>query len=162
MTTHTPSEHTLIDYPQFQQHAPGVIAALRAMTQAVDQSGLDKGLTEIIKIRASQMNDCAFCLNFHLVLAAKHQVEQHKIDAIAAWRDSQAFSPREQLALGWTEALTRLESGAEQAIDDRTYSRMKEAFSEAEIANLTAAVACINAWNRIAGALRFSVSTKPA
>jgi AhpD family alkylhydroperoxidase len=141
------------DWAQFEQHAGGVVSALRDYSRAVDASGLDKGLVELLKLRASQINGCAFCLQFHLNLARKLGLPQRQLDQLAAWRDSHAFSARERAALAWTEALTLM---AAAPVDSALYTDLQAQFSEGEIANLTAAIAAINAWNRIAGALRFT------
>jgi AhpD family alkylhydroperoxidase len=140
------------DWPTFEGAAPAVVAALGLLGKAVDDSGLDKRLTELVKLRASQLNGCAFCLQFHLNVARKVGLAQNKIDLLAAWRDAGVFSAREQAALGWTEALTLM---AQQQVPDASYAALQAEFSESEIAFLTATVGAINAWNRIAGALRF-------
>ncbi len=140
------------DWSTFEQAAPSVIAALAMLGKAVDDSGLDKQLTELIKLRASQLNGCAFCLQYHLNLARKLGMEQAKVDLVATWRDAGIFSARERAALAWTEALTLM---AQQHISDTLYAQLGEEFSNTEISFLTAAVGAINAWNRIAGALQF-------
>ncbi|MCZ8074497.1 MAG: carboxymuconolactone decarboxylase family protein [Paucibacter sp.] len=142
-----------IDWAAFETHAGGVVGALRDYSRAVDASGLDKGLVELLKLRASQINGCAFCLQFHLNLARKLGLPQRQLDQLAAWRDSHAFSARERAALAWTEALTRMSAAP---VEGTLYAELQAQFSEGEIANLTAAIAAINAWNRIAGALRFT------
>ncbi|PHM61718.1 carboxymuconolactone decarboxylase family protein [Xenorhabdus ishibashii] len=141
------------DWTSFEQVAPNVIAALGMLGKAVDDSGLEKQLTELLKLRVSQLNGCAFCLQFHLNLARKLGLEQAKIDLVATWREAGVFSVRERAALGWAEALTLM---AQQHITDVLYDEMQAAFTESEIAFLTTAVGAINAWNRIAGALQFS------
>lgn len=141
------------DWPAFEQAAPSVIAALRMLGKAVDDSGLDKQLTELLKLRASQLNGCAFCLQFHMNLARKLGLAPVKIDLVAVWRETGVFSTRERAALAWTEALTLM---AQQPVTDGLYAEVQAEFSESEIAFLTTAVAAINAWNRIAGALRFT------
>lgn len=141
------------DWPSFEQAAPSVVAALRMLGKAVDDSGLDKQLTELLKLRASQLNGCAFCLQFHLNLARKLGLAQAKIDLVATWREAGVFSARERAALAWTEALTLM---AQQHVADALYAEVQAEFSESEIAFLTTAVGAINAWNRIAGALQFS------
>ncbi len=136
----------------FDRIAPAVIAALRALSQAVDDSGLDKPLTELIKLRASQLNRCAFCIQYHLNAARRLGVSAVKLDLVSAWNEAGVFSARERAALAWTEALTFM---AAQSVSDAAYAEMQAQFAEPEIAFLTAAVAAINAWNRIAGALHF-------
>jgi AhpD family alkylhydroperoxidase len=141
------------DWSAFAQAAPSVIAALTMLGKSVDESGLDKQLTELLKLRASQLNGCAFCLQFHLNLARKLGLAQTKIDLVATWRDAGVFSQRERAALAWTEALTLM---AQQPVADAVYVGLRAEFSESEIAFLTTAVGAINAWNRIAGALQFA------
>ncbi|MDR3434318.1 MAG: carboxymuconolactone decarboxylase family protein [Rouxiella aceris] len=141
------------DWASFVQAAPGVVDALGMLGKAIDDSGLEKQLTELLKLRASQLNGCAFCLQFHLNLARKIGLEQAKIDLVATWRDAGVFSARERAALAWTETLTLM---AQQQVTETQYAELQAAFTESEIAFLTSAVAAINAWNRIAGALQFS------
>ena len=142
-------------YASFNELAPAAGAALRALGQAVDDSGLEKSLTELIKLRASQLNGCAFCLQFHLNLARAlpQPPAPAKLDLLATWRDAHVYTARERAALAWTEALTLM---AGQHVDDDVYAQLQRHFSTSEIAFLSAAVANINAWNRIAGALRFT------
>jgi AhpD family alkylhydroperoxidase len=142
-----------IDENQYYQTAPGATAALLALGKAVDDSGLDKSLTELIKLRASQINGCAYCLQYHLNVARKLGVSSVKLDLVAVWRDAGVFSSRELAAFAWTEALTLI---AECSVSDAVYAELREQFSASEIVFLTSAIANINAWNRIAGALRFT------
>jgi len=141
------------DWTAFERAAPGVVAALKAIGQAVDDSGLEKDLTELVKLRASQINGCAFCLQLHLNLARKLGLPQAKTDLLTTWRDAGIFTARERAALAWTEALTTM---AQQHITDAVYAQVRAAFTESEVAYLTATVGAINAWNRIAGALQFA------
>ena len=147
------SGHSRLDRIVYEQTAPGVVAALRALGKAVEDSGLDPSLVEILKIRASQVNGCAFCLQFHLNRARKLGVAPAKIDLVATWREAGIFSRREAAALAWTEALTLMADGP---IPERAYADLESEFSAKEIAFLTAAIGLINAWNRIAGGLRFT------
>jgi AhpD family alkylhydroperoxidase len=141
------------DWPSYEQTAPAVAAALTLLGKAVDDSGLEKPLTELLKVRASQLNGCAFCLQFHLNMARRLGVAQAKMDLVATWREAGVFSARERAALAWTEALTLM---AQQPVTDALYAEVQAAFTASEIAFLTAAVAAINAWNRIAGPLQFA------
>lgn len=141
------------DWTTFEQVAPSVITSLRVLGKAVDDSGLEKQLTELLKLRASQLNGCAFCLQLHLNLARKLGLAQAKIDLVATWREAGVFSARERAALAWTEALTLM---AQQHVTDALYTEVQAAFTKSESVYLTAAVGAINAWNRIAGALQFS------
>lgn len=147
------SAHALMDYEEFSRIAPDVTAALSALGAAVDKSGLEKDLTELLKLRASQINGCAFCTQFHLNIARKNNVAAEKLDLVAVWHDAPIYTPRERAALDWTEQLTSPPRGG---ATDATYRALQDQFSTSEIAFLTAAIANINAWNRIAGGLRFT------
>ncbi|HEY6413263.1 MAG TPA: carboxymuconolactone decarboxylase family protein [Edaphobacter sp.] len=142
-----------MEFADFERIAPEARAALSALSKAVGDSGLDKGLTELIKIRASQINGCAFCVQFHLNLARKLRVSQTKLDLMAVWRDAGVFTKREMAALAWTEVLTEIGT---EGVGDEAYAAVKVEFGESELIFLTAAIASINAWNRIAMAYRFT------
>ena len=137
-------------YEGLARLAPDVQAALRAMTKAVDESGLDKDLTELVKVRASQLNGCAFCLQFHLTLARRLGVPAAKLDLAAAWRDAGVFSAREMAALAYVEALPRL---ADHEVMLAAQDNVLQHFSADEARFLTIAIATINAWNRLGVAL---------
>jgi AhpD family alkylhydroperoxidase len=122
------------------------------LSKAVGDSGFDKALIELIKIRASQINGCTFCVQFHLNLARKFGVPQTKLDLVAVWRDAGIFSAREMAALAWTEALTHV---TPSGVADEDFAAARNEFDESELVFLTAAIASINAWNRIAMAFRF-------
>ena len=141
------TSHARLELSQFKEIAPHAYAGLITLGEAAANAGLDKGLLELIKIRASQINGCAYCLQHHITLARKLGVPSVKLDLVAAWRDAGVFSPRECAALGWTESLTRLDGGE---VPDAAYSAVRAEFSLEETAFLTSAVAVINAWNRIA------------
>jgi AhpD family alkylhydroperoxidase len=147
-----------IDRPEFAQLTPGVSEALMALGKAVNASGLPKDLQELIKIRASQLNGCAFCLQFHLNVARDLQVPAAKLDLLATWREAPVYSERERLALAWTEALTLSPQGG---ADDALYEQALAEFGAAPLSFLTAAIAGINAWNRIAMGLRFTPPLRP-
>ena len=142
-----------MEFAEFEKTAPQARAALTALSKAVGDSGLDKALTELIKIRASQVNGCAFCVQFHLNLAREFDMPQTKLDLVAVWRDAGVFTAREMAALAWTEALTHV---TPFGVSDEDFADARKEFSESELVFLTAAVASINAWNRIAMAFRFS------
>jgi AhpD family alkylhydroperoxidase len=139
-----------MDWPQFLQAAPGVVTALRTLTKVIADSGLEKPLTELVKVRASQLNGCAFCLSLHVDFARKAGVTQQALDLVASWREAEVFTQRERAALAWTEDLTLM---AQHHPPDDVYQALTQQFSESEIAFLTSSIALINAWNRIAGGL---------
>lgn len=148
--THAPASHARIDWADYQRLSPAAHAAMLALGKAVADSGLEPGLIELVKIRASQINACAFCTLYHTGIARRAGVPQRQLDLLPAWRDANGFSPRERAALAWTEALTAMAHETEAE-----YAALAPHFTLAEVAFLTTAIANINAWNRIAGALRF-------
>ncbi|MGL4860080.1 MAG: carboxymuconolactone decarboxylase family protein [Enterobacteriaceae bacterium] len=149
-----------MDSTEFTQLVPDVAPALRALSQAVNASGLEKTLIEMLKIRVSQLNGCAFCLQSHINMARQEGVDSAKIDLIAAWREADLYSSRERAALAWAEALTKMAQGSVKMV---VTSALEAHFSPQEIANLTTAIATINTWNRIAGGLHFTPpASKPA
>jgi AhpD family alkylhydroperoxidase len=149
-----------LPYREFVKTAPSIHASLIAVSKAVGESGLDKGLLELVKLRASQMNGCAFCLQLHLGLARQAGVPPVKLDLLAAWRESGVFSEREAAALAWTETLTNLGPSSASEAD---YAALLRAFNESEAMFLTVAIGLINQWNRIAIGLRFApIVAEPA
>jgi AhpD family alkylhydroperoxidase len=147
-----------IDYAKLQTLIGPTTAALISISTAVQQSGLDPKLVELIKIRASQINGCAFCLNMHVVEARAGGESDARMHVLAAWHESPAFTARERAALAWTEALTRIE---QSHVPDAVFAEASAAFDENELAQLTSAIVAINAWNRIAVAYRFLHPVKP-
>jgi len=141
-----------LTYEEFGEAAAPVRDALLLLGKIVDDSGLDKALVELVKLRASQVNGCAFCLQLHLNIARKIGVPAGKLDLVAVWRETNLFSERERAALAWTEALTTL---ASEEARTTAAAALHEEFSAAEALHLTVAVGTINQWNRIAIGLRF-------
>lgn len=136
----------------FKRVAADAVGALLALDQAAVAAGLDPALLELVKLRASQINGCAFCLQHHLTAARALKVSREKLDLLVAWQDAAAFTERERAALAWTEALTEITLG----VSDDDYDDVREHFSEAQLAHLSVAVATINAWNRISVGFRFA------
>jgi AhpD family alkylhydroperoxidase len=128
------------------QAAPDAVKAMRALSGFSKQAGLEKSLIELINIRASQINGCAFCLNMHVRDARAAGEKDERLALVAAWRDAPVFSDRERAALAWTEALTRL---SPESAPDELYNQARKHFSEAEMVKLSLAVAVINSWNRL-------------
>lgn len=145
--------HPRLTYEAFTKVAPQAHKALVASGTAVDEMGLDKALSELIKLRASQLNGCAFCIQYHLNVARKLGVPQTKLDLVAAWREAGIYSPREMAALDLTESLIQM---TPESASDRVYEAVRRQFSEAETFALIIAISTINQWNRIAVALRFA------
>jgi len=138
---------------------PAVQKAVYALQAYVDQSGLDAKLRELIKIRASQINGCAYCLAMHTRDARKLGETEDRIQLLNAWREAPLYNAREQAALAWTEALTLITHGH---VPDEVYEQVRKQFSEKEIVDLTAAVTVINTWNRIAIAFRATPQVEKA
>ena len=126
--------------------APEPIKAMMAFEATLKASGLETSLLELVKLRASQINGCAFCIHMHATDLRKHGESEMRLYMLNAWRESSLYSERERAALAWTEALTRL---AETQAPDEDYNRLKAQFTEAEQVNLTLAIGAINVWNRL-------------
>ena len=126
--------------------SPDGYEAMLGVHSYVQNSGLSLGLLELVKMRVSQINGCAFCIAMHVQLARKHGVSEDKLHLLAAWREAPIYSPKERAALAWAEALTRLTGGD---VSNEVYGEMRQHFSEKEVADLSFAVAEINAWNRL-------------
>ena len=126
--------------------APGVIGAMLTLSSYLRKSGLEESLVNLVCLRASQMNGCAYCIDMHWKdLRAAGENEQ-RLYGLDAWEESPYYSDRERAALAWTEAITNLRDGH---VPEDAYHRVQKFFSEQELADLTLAVAGINAWNRL-------------
>jgi len=131
--------------------AHGIYEAMRGLERYLATCGLEPGLIHLVKLRASQLNGCAYCLDMHWKdLRAIGDTEQ-RLYSLDAWRECPYYTDRERAALAWTEAVTRIDEG--QA-PDHVYAEVRAHFSEKEVADLTFAVATISAWNRLAIAAR--------
>ena len=120
------------------------------------EAGLERPLFELVKIRASQINGCAYCLDMHTKDARLAGETEQRIYALNAWRETPFFSDRERAALEWTEAVTRV---ADTHVPDEVYERVKTQFDEAEVVALTFAIVVINSWNRLATSFRIPVGS---
>jgi AhpD family alkylhydroperoxidase len=125
--------------------------ALLGFSYAVEQSGLERPLLELVKIRASQINGCAYCIDMHTKEARAHGESEQRIYALAAWRDTPFFTPRERAALEWAEAVTLV---AATHLPDEAFERVRQHFTEEELVTLTFAAIVINSWNRLSIASR--------
>jgi AhpD family alkylhydroperoxidase len=142
-----------LDWKAFREFVPEVATGMTGIGHALKRSGIEPELFEMLKIRVSQINGCAFCIQFHLNDARKLNIPAEKLDLLAAWREAGVFSPREASALAWAESVTLL---AQRHIDDDVYARVSAEFSERELAILTTAISQINFWNRLAVPFRFT------
>lgn len=142
-----------LEWKAFQEAVPEFATSMAAITHALRKSGIEPEIRELVKIRASQLNGCAFCVQFHLNDARKLNVPAEKLDLLAAWREAGIYSQREMAALEWTESVTLM---AQHHIEDEVFARVKAQFPERDMALLTVAISQINAWNRIAAPFRFT------
>ncbi|WEF53103.1 carboxymuconolactone decarboxylase family protein [[Pseudomonas] carboxydohydrogena] len=131
--------------------APDAIKAMMALEAAIKASTLEPALIELVKMRASQINGCAFCLHMHSTDARKGGETEMRLYLLSAWHESSLYTPRERAALAWTDALTLI---SETGAPDEDWDEVKAHFSEAEQVNLTLLIGAINAWNRFAIGLR--------
>lgn len=131
--------------------APGVYSAMMGLERYLHECGLESNLLHLIKLRASQLNGCAYCIDMHWKdLRAAGEPEQ-RLYGLDAWEESPYYTERERAALAWTEAVTLVTEGH---VPEHVYRAVQPHFSEKELADLTGAVATINAWNRLAIAAR--------
>jgi len=131
--------------------APESFNAMLALQGTVNKCVLEHSVLELVKLRASQLNGCAFCIAMHTRDALKHGISQERMHLLNAWRETPLYSEREQAALAWTEALTFVTQGH---APDAVYQQVRQQFSEKETASLTFAVTVINAWNRLSISMR--------
>jgi AhpD family alkylhydroperoxidase len=146
------------EYGDFQTMAPDAYETVRTLGGLAAKAGLEQPLLELIKLRASQINGCAFCVQFHILQAERLGVPADKLNLVVVWREAPQFSPRERAALAWTEALTRLADG----VSDDVYAQAQAEFSDQELTYLTSAVASINTWNRFGVAYRWTPPARQA
>ena len=137
--------------------APEMFKPLLALEAALKDSGLEHSLLELVKLRASQINGCAFCIDMHTREALSDGDTVQRLALTTAWRDSFLFSEREKLALAWTEALTEL---ATAHPDDALFERVEVEFGQRDTTALTLLITVINAWNRVSVAFG-AVHAKP-
>lgn len=126
--------------------APDLIKALVGLEAVITAGGLEPGLGELVRLRASQINGCAMCIHMHAIEARSQGETEMRIFMLDAWRESPLYTDRERAALAWTESLTKI---AKTNAPDADYELVKSQFSEAEIVNLTVLIGAINLWNRL-------------
>ena len=130
----------------YMQQSPELFKKLVEFSQVVHAGVIEPAIQELISLRASQLNGCAFCVDMHVKQARIGGERELRLHHVAIWRESTLFSPRERAALAWTEALTRL---PEHGVPDDIFDRVRTQLSEKELTDLTFAVMAINAWNRV-------------
>lgn len=131
---------------RYAKVAPGAFEAMDALDRYVQECGLEKPLLLLIQLRASQINGCAYCLDMHWKDLTAIGEREQRLYSLDAWRECPYYTDRERAALAWTEAVTRIADGH---VPDTVYEEVRPHFSEKELADLTVAMATINAWNRL-------------
>lgn len=142
-----------IDYPAV---APEGMKAMLGLERHVRTSGLDRTVVELVKVRASQINGCAYCIDMHTKDARAAGETEQRLYGLSAWRETPFYTERERAALAWAEALTRI---ADDGVDDALFESVRAHFSEKELTDLSLAVVLINGWNRFAIAFRSPVGS---
>lgn len=137
-----------IDY---RKTAPGAISAMFGLENYVLKSGLEPALLELVRLRASQMNGCGYCVDMHSKDARARGESEQRLYAIVVWRETPFFTERERAALAWTEAVTQV---SPEHVPDEVYESVHRHFSDKELVDLTLAIVAINGWNRLAISFR--------
>jgi AhpD family alkylhydroperoxidase len=140
----------------YTKAAPAGYRALAALNRYVEESGLEPLLLELVKMRASQINGCAYCIDMHSKDARALGESEQRLYALNAWRETPFYSERERAALLWTEELTLL---SEREVSDAVYEALHQQFNDEEMVNLTLAIVTINGWNRLAVGFRSPVGS---
>ena len=135
----------------FYKAGPNAIKGLLGLEEQIAKSGIEKPLIELIRLRASQINGCAYCVDLHSTDARKGGETERRLATLPLWRETPFFSERERAALEWTESVTLV---AQTHVPDEAWQRVRAHFSDAEMVDLTLLVSAINAWNRFAIAFR--------
>jgi AhpD family alkylhydroperoxidase len=141
----------MTDRLKWDRAAPAAARAMFALQQYVDGAGLEHELLELVKLRASYLNGCAYCVDMHTKDARAQGESEGRLYAVPVWRETPFFTDRERAALAWTEAVTEV---GRSHVPDEVFEEARAHFSEAELVNLTLAVVVINGWNRIAVSFR--------
>jgi AhpD family alkylhydroperoxidase len=132
--------------------APDAMRAVQRVEGYIQQCGLEKSLIELVKMRASQINGCAYCLHVHSTDARRAGETEQRLYLLDAWHESPFYTGRERAALAWTEALTRV---AESHAPDAIYEEVRRHFEDKELVDLTTLIGVINLWNRLAIGFRY-------
>ena len=136
--------------------APDALRAIYGLQAYVNSCGLERPLMELVKIRCSQINGCAYCLDMHTKDARAAGESEQRLYLLSAWREAPLYTPRERAALEWAECVTEI---GRAGVTDALYGRTREQFGDKELVDLTMAVITINGWNRLAIAFRADVGS---
>jgi len=151
--TNTQHMHSRLDYAKV---APCAREAMYAVERYVRECGLERRLLELVKLRASQINGCAYCVDMHTKDARAHGETEQRLYAVVVWREAPFFTERERAALAWTEAVTLV---SQEQVPDNVFELARKEFSDKELVDLTMAVIAINGWNRLAISFRTVAGT---
>lgn len=135
----------------YHKKAPEALKGMQELEQYLHSSDLEQSLYELVKLRASQINGCAYCIDMHSKDARVVGESEQRIYALNAWRETNFYTDRERAALAWTEELTKI---SEREVSDELYDETRQYFGEKELVTLTMAVIAINGWNRLAISMR--------
>lgn len=130
----------------YAKAAPVLSNAMNALENYIDNCGIEPGLQDLMKLRASQLNGCAYCIDMHTLDARARGETEQRLYSLSAWQDTPFYSERERAALLWTEKVTLI---SVDHVPNEVYEQVRQHFSEQELANLTMILATINAWNRL-------------
>jgi len=146
----------MTERPRYDRIAPDAYRAMRALEDYVRSTGLEPPLLELVRLRASYLNGCAYCVDMHAKDARAAGESEQRLYAVPVWREAPFFTPRERAALAWAEAVTEV---GRAGVSDAVYDAARAEFSEAELVDLTMALVAINGWNRLAVAFRSEVGS---
>jgi AhpD family alkylhydroperoxidase len=141
---------------EYDRVAPDGVKAMWGLESYVRRCGLEPALLELVKLRASQINGCAYCIDMHTKDARARGETEQRLYALTAWRETPFFNDRERAALAWAEAVMEV---AQAHVPDEVYESVRRQFSDKELVDLTLAVAAINSWNRLAISFRKAPGT---
>ncbi len=135
----------------FYKASPNAIKAMLGLEKRISESGLEQSLVELVRLRASQINGCAYCIDLHTADARKAGEDDRRLATLSVWHETPFFSDRERAALAWTEAVTLV---SQDHVPDAAWEAVRPHFNDAELVDLTLLISTINAWNRFAIAFR--------
>jgi len=150
---------TTTDKPRIEhwKASPDAMKAMLALETAVRGLGIDQGLLELIKLRVSQINGCAYCVDMHFTDAKKRGETEQRLNLLPYWHEVTLYTPQERAVLRWLEALTKLPGGH---VSDEDFEEIRRFYSDAEITNIILAIVTINGWNRFGVGLRIPIGYK--
>jgi len=143
----------------YQEHSPELVKKLAELNFKIRSGAIEQSIVDLVNLRASQINGCAFCVDMHVKEATIRGERPLRLHHVAIWRESELFSPRERAALAWTEALTQI---PRDGVPDEIYERVRAELSEKELSDLTFAIMAINAWNRVNIGFRIAPGSRDA